>query len=147
MLPTIVGLNQDVPTRGINISEKECIYEALWHEARGESKEGIHAVASVIQNRVYSGRYPKNFCEVVQQGRQFSYRNRKGVVVTPTPNAFQLQTARVIDRLSTEMLTGEFKASVAPSVLWYHTKKVKPQWSKQFKKVKVIGNHVFYSEN
>ena len=32
------------------------------------------------------------------------------------------------------------------SVLWYHTHKVKPKWSRKMQKVAVVGNHKFFEE-
>ena len=55
----------------------QCLTEALYFEARGESLEGQIAVAEVILNRVDSPLYPRSVCGVVKQrgggGCQFSY--------------------------------------------------------------------------
>src|SRR6185503_626567 len=47
-------------------SEK-CLANAIYFEARGESVRGQIAVAQVVMNRVFSGRYPGNVCGVVYQ--------------------------------------------------------------------------------
>ncbi len=49
-------------------SEWECLTEALYFEARGESLSGVVAVAEVILNRVDSPDYPNSVCAVVNQG-------------------------------------------------------------------------------
>ena len=58
-------------------AEWQCLTEALYFEARGESLEGQIAVAEVILNRVDSPLYPRTVCGVVKQrgggGCQFSY--------------------------------------------------------------------------
>ncbi len=57
----------------------QCLAEAIYFEARGESLAGQFAVAEVILNRVESPRYPGSICGVVRQGAdrrggcQFSY--------------------------------------------------------------------------
>ncbi len=51
-------------------SEWECLSEALYFEARGESLTGVVAVAEVILNRVDSPDYPNSVCGVVNQGGQ-----------------------------------------------------------------------------
>ena len=38
--------------------EKLCLAQAIYHEARGESREGQLAVANVIINRAMSKKYP-----------------------------------------------------------------------------------------
>ena len=46
-------------------SDWQCLTEALYFEARGESLKGQFAVAEVILNRVDSGLYPRTVCGVV----------------------------------------------------------------------------------
>ena len=57
--------------------EFQCLAEALYFEARGESVKGQAAVAEVILNRRDSGLFPNTVCGVVNQGNgrscQFSY--------------------------------------------------------------------------
>jgi len=47
-------------------SEK-CLAEAIYFESRGEAVRGQMAVAQVILNRVFSGKYPNTVCGVVYQ--------------------------------------------------------------------------------
>ncbi|HEX9858836.1 MAG TPA: cell wall hydrolase, partial [Paracoccaceae bacterium] len=58
-------------------AEWQCLAEALYFEARGETVQGQFAVAEVILNRVDSPRYPATICGVVHQGGrggcQFSF--------------------------------------------------------------------------
>ncbi|HEY5070542.1 MAG TPA: cell wall hydrolase [Caulobacteraceae bacterium] len=56
----------------------ECLAQAVYYEARGESAEGQAAVAQVVLNRSRLVRYPATVCGVVYQGRgtrtcQFSF--------------------------------------------------------------------------
>ena len=48
-------------------AEWQCLTEALYFEARGESLQGQIAVAEVILNRVDSPLYPRSVCKVVKQ--------------------------------------------------------------------------------
>ena len=58
----------------------QCLTEALYFEARGESVKGQFAVAEVILNRVDSAAFPNTVCGVIHQGTgrkygcQFTYR-------------------------------------------------------------------------
>ena len=79
-------IQQEPPEVVVNIEEVQCVQQALWHEARGESKEGIKAVLSVIVNRTKSKHYPDTFCEVIHEPKQFSYVDelrKKGESFTP----------------------------------------------------------------
>ena len=49
-------------------SEK-CLAEAIYFEARGEAVRGQIAVAQVVLNRAFSGKYPDTVCGVVYQNK------------------------------------------------------------------------------
>lgn len=144
MVPSKLGMSDTVPQ--INPKERYCIYEALWHEARGESIEGIKAVLSVIQNRVYSGKYPSTYCKVIRQHKQFSYvhlMKKQGLSLVPQPTKLTQDIANDIRKIADDALHGKFKNVLPPDVLWYHTVDVNPKWNRKMQIVKVIGNHKF----
>ncbi len=122
----------------------QCLTEALYFEARGESLEGLIAVAEVILNRVDSPLYPHNVCGVVKQrgggGCQFSY-----VCDGRTDRMRETEAADLAGRIARAMLDG------APRVLTegathFHTKGVRPSWSKRFSRTASIGAHFFYRQ-
>ena len=138
------------------LKEQQCIQEALWYEARGESKEGIRAVLEVIQNRVKE----KNttFCAIIHAPKQFSYRNhlKAGQIMQDKPktakgvktayNTGADETKGYVQDLAFNAVVGGFKGSMESVVMFYHTITLKkmPQWAKKYQKVATIGNHVFY---
>jgi N-acetylmuramoyl-L-alanine amidase len=141
------------------LQEQQCIQEALWYEARGESKEGIRAVLEVIQNRVKE----KNttFCAIIHAPKQFSYRNhlKVGQIMQDKPNstkgakgvkttykASENEIKGYVQDLAFNAVVGGFKGSIKGVVMFYHTITLKkmPQWAKKYQKVATIGNHVFY---
>jgi hypothetical protein len=71
-------------------SEK-CLAEAVYFEARGEAVRGQIAVAQVVLNRAFSGKYPDTVCGVVYQNKhrhlacQFTFAcdNNKDVIREP----------------------------------------------------------------
>lgn len=120
----------------------QCLTKALYFESRGESLKGQFAVAEVILNRVDSARYPNSVCAVVEQGGrggcQFSYHCDGARDVMRDRTA--VDTAGRIARL---MLDG------APRQLTYgathfHTRAVKPKWSRVYERTAAIGAHLFY---
>jgi len=124
-------------------AEWQCLTEALYFEARGESLEGQIAVAEVILNRVDSPLYPRSVCGVVKQrgggGCQFSY------VCTGKKKMREKASADLAGRIARAMLDG------APRVLTdgathFHTKGVRPSWSKRFSRTASIGSHLFYRQ-
>lgn len=123
--------------------EWQCLTEALYFEARGESLDGQIAVAEVILNRADSPLYPRTICGVVKQrgggGCQFSY------VCNGRTKMREKGAANLAGRIARAMLDG------APRVLTdgathFHTRGVKPSWSKRFAKTAAIGAHLFYRQ-
>lgn len=122
----------------------ECLTEAIYFESRGERLEGQIAVAEVILNRVDNPLYPHSVCAVVKQrgggGCQFSY------VCDGRADRMRDRTAAdLAGRIARAMLDG------APRVLTdgathFHTKGVKPSWSKRFARTTSIGAHLFYRQ-
>lgn len=131
--------------------ERKCLVEALFHESRGESKEGIHAVLSVIHNRLESEKFPsKSYCGVIYQHKQFSYvleRKQYGLGLKPNPRSKQEQEVLAyIEHLADKAVRKEFKPSLPKETLWYTTTKIRPSWTRTKAVHKVIGNHRFYKE-
>ena len=135
---------QEVPVLTVEqqqhiIKETQCIREALWFESASEPLKGQVAVLEVIHNRTLHKNYPDSYCGVIQQSRQFSYRNhlKKGqfmLIKTPL-NAIERKVATDVSTLAFNAAIGRLKPSLPPSVLWYHSKsmKTKPKWALQNK--------------
>lgn len=118
--------------------EHKCLSEALYFEARGESKEGIIAVGNVILNRVKDPKYPNTICKVINQKNQFSYKWDNNSDIPSNKNIYKR-----IQLVAFDILHG---ARIIPdNILYYHNIKIKPNWTKCLKYCKIIGNHIFYS--
>jgi len=133
--------------------EKLCLAQAIYHEARGESREGQLAVANVIINRAMSKKYPSTICGVVFQnadkGRykcQFTFACDGRSDMGRERNAWN-RSIKMAEDAFYEFQRGERPDVVPNSVLFYHTTAVAPKWSHTFNRVAAIGSHVFYSTN
>jgi hypothetical protein len=133
--------------------EKLCLAQAIYHEARGESRDGQLAVANVIINRAMSRKYPSTICGVVFQnadrGRykcQFTFacdgRSDMGRDRTAWNRSIQMAEDAFY-----EFQKGERPGVVPNSVMFYHTTAVAPNWSHKFRRVAAIGSHIFYASN
>lgn len=126
--------------------EWTCLTEALYFEARGETLKGIFGVAEVILNRVDDPRYPSSVCGVVNQGTGERYRCQFSYTCDGRPEVMNERQARdLVGKVARMMLDG------APRVLTggathYHTKSVKPRWSRVFPRTTTIGFHHFYRQ-
>lgn len=125
-------------------SEWECLTEALYFEARGESLRGIAAVAEVILNRRDSGAYPGTICGVVNQananGCQFTYTcdGLSDAIHDRAAWARVGQVARAMMDGAPRTLTG--------GATHYHTTAVSPSWAARFPRTAQIGPHLFYRQ-
>lgn len=134
-------------------SERLCLAQAIYHEARGETEAGQMAVANVIINRAFSKKYPSTICGVVFQnadrGRykcQFTFacdgRSDMG-----TERKAWNRSIKLAEAAFAEFQQGERPDVIPGNVLFYHTTAVAPKWSHTFRRVAAIGSHVFYSQN
>ncbi len=122
----------------------ECLAEALYFEARGESVKGQFAVAEVIMNRVDSPKFPNTLCGVINQGTgrkfacQFTYTCDGVPEVISEPRAYK-RVAKVAEI----MIEGAPRA-LTNGATYYHTTHVSPKWARSFVKTTSIGVHEFY---
>lgn len=133
--------------------ERECLAQAIYHEARGESADGQLAVANVIVNRARSERYPSSLCGVIYQnadkGRyrcQFTFAC-DGRDNTPRERQAWARSKALAADVYSEYATGEEIGALPRSALFYHTTAVRPSWSNTYNQVAQVGAHIFYSPN
>jgi spore germination cell wall hydrolase CwlJ-like protein len=126
--------------------EWKCLAEALYFEARGETLKGQFAVAEVILNRVDSANFPNTICDVVNQGTgrkyacQFTYTCDGVAEKINEPRAWQR-----VAKVARVMMDGGDRG-LTEGATFYHTKAVRPRWSKSFDRTATIGVHHFYRQ-
>lgn len=126
-------------------SERRCLAEAIYFEARSEPEEGQAAVAQVVLNRVSSGLYPSTICGVVYQNRrryngcQFSFACDGRSLRVSEPEAW-----RTAMRIAEEVTVGKTYVSDVGGSTHYHANYVRPRWARRLEKMDVIGHHIFY---
>ena len=118
----------------------QCLRDAIYFEARGESLRGQFAVAEVILNRVDSSRYPQTICGVVKQSCQFSY-TCDGQSDRPTNAA----ASDVAGRIARVMIDGAPRA-LTMGATHFHNRSVRPGWAGRFAQTAAIGGHLFYRQ-
>jgi len=125
-------------------SEHICLAEAVYYEARSETRSGQLAVADVVKNRVKSKHYPNTICAVVYEGAhrpfacQFSFACDGSMDRAPKGKAWQ--RSQDIAQLS---LTG-FVADLTKNSTHYHTVQIDPDWADTLEFKATIGFHKFY---
>ena len=124
--------------------ELECLAEAVYYEARGETPSGQAAVAQVVLNRVRHPAFPKSVCGVVFQGAhrkigcQFSFACDGSMSRGRERGAWNRA-----QKIASRALTGAVMNEVG-SATHFHTTGVSPGWGPRLLKVAQVGMHVFY---
>jgi spore germination cell wall hydrolase CwlJ-like protein len=124
----------------------QCLAQAVYFEARGEPLDGQIAVAEVVLNRVDDPRFPSTICGVTRQGAgsgrgcQFSY--------VCDGNSDVMKSALARDRagkIASMMLAGRAR-TLTDGATYFHTRSVRPDWSRRFSRTAAIGHHLFYRQ-
>jgi spore germination cell wall hydrolase CwlJ-like protein len=127
------------------VKAEKCLAEAVYFEARGESALGQVAVAQVILNRVFSGKYPTTVCGVVYQNAhrhlacQFTFACDGIRDVIREPDMWERAK-----KISAEMLDGKLWLPEVGKATHYHATYVHPGWVSEMKKMHKLGVHIFY---
>ena len=126
--------------------ELDCLTQAVYFEARGETPRGQAAVAQVVLNRVANPSFPKSVCGVVFQraathGCQFSFAC-DGSMRHGREAAAWDRARRIAERA----LSGVVLADVGKAT-HFHTTDCQPDWGPQMLRVAQVGLHVFYRFN
>jgi spore germination cell wall hydrolase CwlJ-like protein len=122
----------------------DCLTDAVYYEARGESAAGQAAVAQVVLNRVRHPAFPKTVCGVVFQGAdtgdacQFSFACDGSMRRTREPAAW-----RAAEKVAARALEGFVMPSVG-NATHFHVAGLDPGWGPRLLRVAQIGLHVFY---
>jgi spore germination cell wall hydrolase CwlJ-like protein len=125
-------------------SEK-CLAEAVYFEARGEAVRGQIAVAQVVMNRTFSGRYPTTVCGVVYQNKHRHYACQFTFACDNNPDVIRepemWERAR---KIAKAMLDGQIWLPEVGKSTHYHAYYVRPSWVSEMTKMYRFGVHTFY---
>jgi spore germination cell wall hydrolase CwlJ-like protein len=122
--------------------ELDCLTQAVYFEARGESAVGQAAVAQVVLNRVRHPAFPKTVCGVVHQGVkgrgcQFSFTCDGRAELAHERNAWSRA-----QKVAARALAGAVIPQVGGAT-HFHVASLGPQWPGMLR-VSQVGVHVFY---
>jgi Cell Wall Hydrolase len=134
----------DAMPKATGDAQWQCLAKAIYFESRGEPLEGQVAVAEVILNRVSDRRFPDTVCAVTTQGAgsgrgcQFSY------ACDGHSDTMKSSLARDrSEKLASVMLAGRARA-LTDGATYFHTRSVRPGWSRRMTRTTTIGHHIFY---
>lgn len=125
-------------------SERDCLADAIYHEAKNTGQTGLQAVGHVVMNRVKDPRFPSTVCGVVREGEakgrcQFSYRCDGIAETYPDRPAH----ARALVLASTFL--SQPPNDITKGALFFHAKWAKPnRFFKSRTRVGLFGGNIFY---
>lgn len=128
----------------MDAAERRCLAEAIYYEARSESRVGQLAVADVVLNRVASPVYPSTICEVVYQGSerssgcQFSFTCDGSMKLRVNKRKWKES-----EDLAGAVIAG-LRSPVSHNATHYHADYVSPPWAETLTPTVTIGAHKFY---
>ena len=134
-------MSSDNPLEGAR--ELDCLTDAVYYEARGESSEGQAAVAQVVLNRVRHPAFPKTICSVVFQGAQshscqFSFACDGAMRAPREPAAW-----RRAQGVAGHALAGSVMRAVGDAT-HFHVARLGGLWGGGLLRVAQVGAHIFY---
>ena len=134
-----------LPRHAFSQTERRCLANGIYFEARGEPKKGQQAVAQVILNRVKNPAYPNSICGVVYQNKrkrnacQFSFAC-DGIRDRVNSRKHWRKAVQVAN----DAIDGRFWLRSVGSASHYHADYVWPKWRRKMRKMVKIGRHIFY---
>ena len=120
-----------------------CLARSIYWEAKRKDFAEMEAIANVVMNRLGHKGFPNTICGVVKQGQeqgacQFSWwcDGRPDDAREEEPYSHAKEIAR-------KALNRQLK-DPTDGAMYFHNRKVSPNWSKEYIKTVEIGEHVFY---
>ncbi len=125
-------------------AEWQCLTQALYFEARGETVKGLFAVAEVIMNRVDSAEFPNSICAVINQGTGRKFQCQFTFTCDGRPETINEPAAYTrVGKVARALIDGAAR-TLTDGATYYHTTAVNPRWARKFVRTAKIGVHLFY---
>lgn len=134
-----------LPALAFSPKEQECLANAVYFEARGESTRGQAAVAQVVLNRVRNPAYPDTICRVVYQNDQWKNRCQFSFACDGIADrVLSPWHYRRAQDIAMAVTAGKIFIPEVGSSTHYYAQYVSPGWARTMKKMTKIGLHIFY---
>jgi spore germination cell wall hydrolase CwlJ-like protein len=125
--------------------QEKCLANAIYFEARGEPVRGQIAVAQVVLNRAFSGKYPTTVCGVVYQDSYRRHSCQFSFACDGIPDRVREPDAMErAKKIANEMLDGKLWLPEVGKATHYHAYWVRPSWVREMTKLYKLGVHTFY---
>lgn len=138
-------MENELPISAKFRSQRKCLAEGIYFEARGEPQVGQAAVAQVILNRVRNPAYPDTICGVVYQNKTWRNRCQFSFACDGIPDRIRsIYAWRVAQRIADEVVEGRIWNEDVGDSTHYYADYVQPGWASRMIRMDKIGAHIFY---
>jgi len=138
-------MSKPLPEIVFSAKEQQCLANAIYFEARGESTRGQAAVAQVVLNRVRNPSYPDSICGVVYQNDSWFNRCQFSFACDGKPDLITSQsTYEKAREIALAVTAGRIFIPEVGSSTHYYAQYVSPGWARAMNKMTKIGLHIFY---
>ncbi|MGQ0751460.1 MAG: cell wall hydrolase [Betaproteobacteria bacterium] len=120
-----------------------CLARTIYWEAKGEGIAGMEAIANVVMNRLGHEGFPDTVCEVVRQGYERGACQFSWWCDGRSDDAQDAESYEVAKEIARKALNRQIKDRTA-GALYFHQRKISPQWSAKYIKTVELGEHIFY---
>jgi len=120
-----------------------CLARTIYWEAKGKDDADTEAVANVVMNRVGHEGFPNTICGVVKQGHEQGACQFSWWCDGRPDDAKEEENYVRAKEIARKALNGQLKDRTG-GALYFHHRKVTPNWSKEYIKTVEVGEHIFY---
>lgn len=120
-----------------------CLARSIYWEANRTNDAEMEAIASVVMNRLGHEGFPSTICEIVKQGQeqgscQFSWWCDGRLDDAQEEESYS--RAKEIARIALNQQLQD----PTDGAMYFHNRKVTPDWSSEYIRTAKIGEHIFY---
>lgn len=120
-----------------------CLSRTIYWEARGSGTAGMEAVTNVVMNRVGHEGYPNTICGVVKQGHEQGACQFSWWCDGRSDDAEEDESYAIAKEIARKALNRQLKDRTG-GALYFHHRRVAPDWSKEYIKTVKVGEFIFY---
>ena len=120
-----------------------CLARSIYWEARGKGDTGMEAVANVVMNRVGHEGFPNTICGVVKQGHEQGACQFSWWCDGRSDDAKEDESYAIAKEIARKALNRQLKDRTG-GALYFHHRRVVPDWSKEYIRTVEIGEFIFY---
>ena len=123
-----------------------CLARTIYWEAKGAGPQDMSAVASVVLNRLGHEGFPDTICGVVKQGVETKACQFSWWCDGRPDQVEEEQRYDVAKEIARKALNQQLKDRTG-GALYFHDRKVHPDWAKAYRKTAETRHFLFYKPN